>query len=140
MPISTSSGHPLSNAGKATPSQLVMCVDGVARTQSIDSVNTVAASGSAVKLPDSTEVLISYVTLTAACTLTFPSPRAGTSFTLVLVQGGAGSYTITWPSNVKWPSGSAPTLSTAVSSVDYLVFICADNSTWAGFIVGLNIS
>ena len=31
---------------------------------------------------------------------------------LILVQDGTGSRTATWPATVKWPSGTAPTLST----------------------------
>ena len=60
-------------------------------------------------------------TLTAACSLSFTAPTAGAAgLTLVLIQGGTGSYTVTWPSTVLWPDSSAPTLSTAVGGRDII--------------------
>jgi hypothetical protein len=51
------------------------------------------------------------------------------SFVLQLANGG--SYTITWPSSVKWPSNTAPTLST--SGVDILIFSTVNTgTTWRG--------
>ena len=62
------------------------------------------------------------LTLTADCTLTFASP-ATASFTLLLKQDATGSRTVTWPVAVKWAGGSAPTLTTAASSKDAVVFV-----------------
>jgi hypothetical protein len=75
-------------------------------------------------------------TITAATTFTFSNPpasgRAG-SFVLILTNGGA--YTITWPTSVKWPSGTAPTLT--ASGVDMLSFHTIDGgSTWRGALCG----
>jgi hypothetical protein len=51
------------------------------------------------------------------------------SFVLQLANGG--SYTITWPSSVKWPSNTAPTLST--NGVDVLIFSTVNTgTTWRG--------
>ena len=51
------------------------------------------------------------------------------SFVLQLANGG--SYTTTWPASVKWPSNTAPTLST--SGVDLLIFSTANTgTTWRG--------
>jgi hypothetical protein len=105
----------------------------------VEVVNTVAASGASQTLPDPSVQSISYVTLTASCTFTPPTATAGKSFTLVLVQGGTGSYTATWPGTVTWAAGTAPTLSTAVGAVDWLTFACADGATWAGFSAGLDV-
>lgn len=58
------------------------------------------------------------VTLTANATMTFTPPAGAGNFVLRLVQGGTGSYTVTWPATVKWPGGSIPTLSTAVDAID----------------------
>jgi hypothetical protein len=100
-------------------------------------VNTVAASGATQTVPAPTTAGISDITLTASCTLTFPTAVASQSFTLVLRQGGSGSYTITWPvSIVKWGSGVAPTLTTTVGAVDILGFFCADGTNWFGFVSG----
>ena len=51
------------------------------------------------------------------------------SFVLQVANGG--SYTITWPSSVKWPSNTAPTLST--NGVDILIFSTVNTgTTWRG--------
>lgn len=106
----------------------------------LELVNTVAASGAAQTIPDPiTAQSISRITLTAACTLTFPTAVAGKSFTLVLIQDGTGSRLVTWPASAKWSNATAPTLSTGVTKVDYLSFVCTDGTSWAGFVSGLDI-
>lgn len=101
-----------------------------------DVVTTVAASGSTYTIPAVTTSGITDLTLTASCTLTFPTATAGHSFTLILRQGGSGSYTITWPSSVKWASGNVPILTTTVGAVDILGFLCVDGTNWFGFLSG----
>jgi hypothetical protein len=57
------------------------------------------------------------VTLTASTTLSFTNMVAGEAYALRLVMGGAGSFTVTWPAAIKWPTpGTTPTLLTAVGS------------------------
>ena len=104
-----------------------------------EAINSVATGGSAQTIPAISTATINRITLTAAITLTFPSTIAGTSFTLVLTQDATGSRLVTWPGSVKWAGGTAPALSTGANKVDYLTFFCADGSTWAGFISGLDI-
>lgn len=71
------------------------------------------------------------VTISAATTLTFsnvPSGKAAT-FNLIITNGGAA--TVTWPTSVKWASGTAPTLT--ASGVDVLTFLTPDGGvTWYG--------
>jgi hypothetical protein len=64
------------------------------------------------------------LTLTGApgCTVTFTAPAGAANLVLLLVQGSGGSKTATWPATAKWPSGTAPTLSTTAGAVD---MICA---------------
>ena len=62
-------------------------------------------------------------TLTDNVTFTFTAPSGVGNFLLKLVQDSTGSRTVTWPSNVKWPSGTAPTLSTSASAVDIVSFL-----------------
>ena len=51
------------------------------------------------------------------------------SFVLQVANGG--SYTITWPSSVRWPANTAPTLST--NGVDLLIFSTVNTgTTWRG--------
>jgi hypothetical protein len=71
---------------------------------------------------------IQTLTLTGNTTLTFSNPLSGGIYTLQITQGGAGSYTITWPGSVIWPSGVAPTLSIAVGAVDFISFKYAPSS------------
>ncbi len=44
------------------------------------------------------------------------------NLTLKIIQGGAGSFTVTWPAGVLWAGGTAPTLSTGVGDVDIVTF------------------
>lgn len=62
-------------------------------------------------------------TLTGNVTFTFsPEPSGPCNLILKLVQDGTGSRTVTWPADVKWPGGTAPTLTTAASAVDIISF------------------
>ncbi len=60
------------------------------------------------------------LTLTASCTLTIAGTANGGTYLIKLTQGGAGSYTVTWPEAVKWPGGVAPTLTTDVGAIDVI--------------------
>lgn len=105
-----------------------------------ESVNTVGTSGATQTIPSPATAAMSRITLTANCTLTFPTATAGNSFLLTLVQDGTGSRTVTWPASVRWPGGVAPTLTTTASKIDRFTFICDDGSTWTGFAAGMNFS
>lgn len=63
------------------------------------------------------------LTLTSSPTLVFSNPHAGAEYKLVLVQDGTGGRTVTWPASVKWPSGTAPTLSSPANSTDVISFV-----------------
>jgi len=77
------------------------------------------------------------LTLTDSPTFTFTGEATGRAITLVLVQDGTGSRTITWPGGVDWPAATAPTLSTGAGDVDVVTLICrADGSTVLGFTAG----
>lgn len=80
----------------------------------------------------------SYVTLTMAAniaTLNLQNPPASHVgvFRLKVVQDVTGSRTITWPANIKWVGGVAPTLSTAGASIDFIDLWTDDGgTTWYG--------
>lgn len=78
-------------------------------------------------------------TLTGAVTLTLTNPAGsgfGCGFVLYLTNGGA--YTITWPTNVKWAGGFAPTLT--ASGLDILAFQTIDGgTTWRGLLAGKDV-
>lgn len=58
-------------------------------------------------------------TLTGNTTFTFLNPTNGATYKIRLVQGGSGSYTVSWPV-IKWAGGAAPTLSTIVGREDII--------------------
>jgi hypothetical protein len=78
---------------------------------------------------------VQILTLTGNCTFTFPTATAGQSFILLLKQDGTGGRTVTWPAAVKWPGGTAPTITSTASKMDKLVFTAAD-SNWYGSVAG----
>jgi len=80
-------------------------------------------------------------TLTENTTFTFSSePASGTafSFSLEIIQDASASgYTVTWPTEVDWPSATAPTLTATASAKDVFVFYTRDGGTnWYGFTAG----
>jgi hypothetical protein len=80
-------------------------------------------------------------TLTENTTFTFSNPPAsGTAygFSLKIIQDASASgYTVTWPTEVDWPSATAPTLTATASAVDQFVFYTHDGgTTWYGFTAG----
>lgn len=80
---------------------------------------------------------VQILTLTGNCTFTFPTATAGKSFMLLLKQDATGSRTVTWPAAVKWPSGTAPTITSTASKGDKYVFT-ADGTYWWGSVAGQN--
>jgi hypothetical protein len=76
------------------------------------------------------------LTLTGNATITMPTATAGRSFILLLKQDGTGSRTVTW-STVKWPGGTAPTVTSTASKQDIYSFF-ADGTNWYGTTVGQN--
>ena len=69
------------------------------------------------------------ITLTGNLTLANPtSLTAGTSGSIFLIQDGTGSRTATFGSSFDFIGGTAPTLTTAASSVDRLDYIVLDAS------------
>jgi hypothetical protein len=80
---------------------------------------------------------VQILTLTGNCTFTFPTAAAGKSFIMLLKQDGTGSRTVTWPSAVKWPGGTAPTITSTASKLDKYIFT-SDGTNWYGSDAGKN--
>ena len=76
------------------------------------------------------------ITLTGNATITMPTATSGKSFILLLKQDGTGGRTVTW-STVKWPGGTAPTITSAASRQDIFSFF-ADGTNWYGVTVSQN--
>lgn len=107
----------------------------------LETVQSVADSGVAYAIDLSAGTIVS-LTITTACSLTFPSVTngVGVSFTLHLRQDGIGSRTVNWPANVKWAGGVAPVLTTAAGGLDIFTFYTIDGgATWYGFLAGSDV-
>lgn len=64
----------------------------------------------------------------------WPTATLGQGFRMIL-KTGAGSFTVTWPSSVKWAAGTAPTITATASRADIIDFE-SDGSVWYGYVVG----
>jgi hypothetical protein len=100
-------------------------------TESVVANGTVGST----KTLDLTSGTVHTATLTAStpCTFTMPTATAGKSFILILTQAATGMTTATFTS-VKWPGGTAPTITATASAVDTLSFV-ANGSVWYGTFV-----
>jgi len=97
-------------------------------TNYVESVVAIGNSGTSQTLV-LTNGTVQTVTMTGNCTFTMPTATAGKSFVLI-ANTGAGSFTGTFTS-VKWPGGTAPTLTTIASRWDIFSFF-ADGTNWYG--------
>jgi hypothetical protein len=95
-----------------------------------------ANTGTAYTINTTTGTL-QILTLTGNCTFTFPTATTGESFTLFLRQDGTGGRTVTWPANVRWPGGTAPTITSTASRQDKFIFT-ADGVNFYGSNAGQN--
>lgn len=95
---------------------------------------TTANTGSAITL-NLADGTIDNLTLTANTTITMPTAVLGKSF-IVYLRTGTGGYTVTW-STVKWPAGTAPTVTSTASRMDIYSFF-SDGTNWYGTTVGQN--
>jgi hypothetical protein len=78
-------------------------------------------------------------TLTGNVTYTFTAPNGPAELFLKVTQDATGSRTITWPATVKWPSGSAPTITATANKSDLFRFYW-DGANYWGSTVGQNYS
>ena len=96
--------------------------------ETLQAVGTVGAT-STLALTTGT-VLTATLTASTPCTFTMPTATAGKSFILKLIQASSGMTTATFTS-VKWPGGTAPTITATASAVDILSFV-SDGTNWYG--------
>lgn len=72
-------------------------------------------------------------------TLALSNVKVGDIFYIKLVQDGTGSRTVTWFSTIKWPGGSAPTLTTTINKQDWFIFECVSSGNYDGLTLGKNM-
>lgn len=93
--------------------------------------NVVAVAASAI---DCSAGTVFTKTASGALTWTFTNVPASRAFTVILELTNGGTGTQTWPASVKWPAGTAPTLTTA--GVDVFAFFTDDGgTTWRGVLL-----
>lgn len=131
-------GQRVLKAGDTMSGELNMADNLVTRPKFKDYAITAVIKGnvSATSTLDMLEGNYFMVTAAGSTTFVFANPPtsaanggAAGGFILELANGGAA--TVTWPSATKWPSGTAPTLTS--SGTDVFVFITDDGGTiWRG--------
>jgi len=121
-------GNTTVGLGNTTASVGNVTVANTTVTNYTETVVAIGNSGTSQTL-SLTNGTVQTVTMTGNCTFTMPTASAGKSFILI-VSTGAGGFTGTFTS-VKWPSATAPTLTTTASRWDILTFV-ADGTNWYG--------
>ena len=79
------------------------------------------------------------LTLSNSTTYTFPNPGTNKGFQFTLIQRQTGARTVTWPNSVKWPGGTAPTITATSGKADVFSFV-SDGLNWIGFPCGYNFT
>lgn len=79
------------------------------------------------------------VTLGGNRTLAVTGATVGQQITVILAQDGTGSRTVTWWTTIKWPSGTAPTLTTNANAVDVFTLLQVASNVWYGFPCGYDL-
>lgn len=82
------------------------------------------------------------VSLNAAITImtisNIPTSSFAANFTLIFTADGT-PRSVAWPLSIKWPSGTAPTLTSTNGKKDTFAFFTTDGGTnWYGFVGGQN--
>jgi hypothetical protein len=108
-----------------------IAIANVTITNYVETLQAVGTVGATATLSLTTGTFLT-ATLTAStpCTFTMPSAVGGKSFILKLIQASSGMTTATFTS-VKWPGGTAPTITATASAVDILSFV-SDGTNWYG--------
>jgi hypothetical protein len=108
------------------------------------SIGSSAYSGTAsgtttLDLGTASRHLVTMPNSAGAVTLALSNVVANRPFMVEILQGTAGSGTITWFSTIKWVGSAAPTQTLTASRKDTFGFIPTSGTTFDGYIVGQNI-
>jgi hypothetical protein len=101
-----------------------------------DPLSTVADAGPTETLDLATATVFD-ITLTESCTISLSGATANVacSLTVLVRQGGAGGWTLTWPGSVAWVGGAVPYLSPDGLTI-YTLLTVDGGTTWLGFPTG----
>lgn len=121
--ISVTDGNGVSGNPTLTVGSLVGRTDTAAewtRTQNFDA--TTLSDGATISW-DTSQNQVTSVTLGGNRTMDAPTNlKDGGFYSLTVIQDGTGSRTVTWNSVFKWPTATAPTLTTTASARDEFIF------------------
>jgi hypothetical protein len=77
---------------------------------------------------------VATVTIGASRTMAAPTNLKVGTYILSVIQGGSGSYTITWNGVFKWPAGVAPSLTTTVGARDLFTFYSDGTNLYGSYL------
>lgn len=89
---------------------------------------------------DVTKGNVRSVTLEGSRTIAFSNVTVGQAILIRLIQDGVGGRTVAWPSGIKWPSGNAPTLSSAAGAIDAFLIVCVSSGVYDGYFAGFGLA
>lgn len=79
--------------------------------------DTVSANAVTVDFDEGNNSEIDLQPATGTVTLTLSNPEIGAWYTIKFIQG-SGVHNVTWPATVKWPGGTAPTITATDNNID----------------------
>lgn len=136
LPISLAEGPSNVLIGTLTDNGYKLEVNGTAKFsgQAFSQVENLGTVTGSVTFNWNTSNIKRLVLANTGIPISFSNPAPGATYTIILVQDGNGSRTVTWPT-IKWAGGSTPTLSTAANKTD-IVTLVYDGSSYYGVFVG----
>ena len=72
-------------------------------------------------------------------TIALSNVTVGQMFIIEIIQDSVGSRTVTWFTTIKWPGGSAPTLTTTANKKDSIAFVCTSSGNYDAYPQGFNL-
>lgn len=122
----------------------ILVADNGTGTHTVKAINTIQtytpSSGGTATLNLSLSN-VHHITMPASgnITIALSNGTVGQCFIVRILQGAAGSQTVTFFTTIKWAGGSQPTLTTTSGKADTVGFEITGSSTYDGFVVGANI-
>lgn len=82
--------------------------------------NTPSGTTQTIDWDSANAQILTLASATGNVTLTLNNGRSGASYVLKVIQHASSAKNIVWPAAVKWPGGTAPTISVGASAVDVI--------------------
>ncbi len=134
LSIASGGAEVVSSGGSVTNSGLLA----IAELSETYTAPTISSNVLTINLLNGTVFNVANTANITTFTISNATASRANSFTLILTANGSG-FTQAWGASVKWPAGSAPTLTTTNGKVDILTFVTNDGgTTWYGFVGGQN--